>query len=189
MNIYAGNGRKLTPWLSSTQRHYNTSEHLGAIPIKQETQQQDVLDSGDPVWICGWITGFHCQTPRLRAAEFMTRFPLWKEWVIPAYNKNRVAVWCVFICVWVCLKVSVGRIGSGCRERGWRKRRVEKSEGVINQGRAQRALCARVASGSHTLFLTLTNTHTHFPQPAVTASPGEPSILRLPSVSGVSSYK
>lgn len=122
---------------------------------KQETKQQDVPDQGDPVWICGCITGCQCQRAGLRATEFTTHFPPWKEWVIPACSKNRAAVWCVFICVY--MKVSESRIGSGCTEKE-KESAVETSGGVINRRGAQRALCARVAVGSHTRSYEYTHT-------------------------------
>ena len=56
---------------------------------------------------------------------------------------------------------------------------MEKSGGVIKRGRAQRALCAGVAAGSHTRF----HTHTFLNLPPL-PPPGEPSIPKLPGVSG-----
>lgn len=47
---------------------------------------------------------------------------------------------CVYMCVCVYMKVSVGRIGSSCKEREWRKER--RVEVLQTWGCAQRALCA-----------------------------------------------
>lgn len=123
---------------------------------------------GDPVWICGCITGCHCQSPGLRAAEFTTRFPPWKEWVIPAYNKNWVAVWCVFICVRVCTwkcqwagLAAAAEKGNGIKGEQSREEWRCYKPGTCTKG----PLCWGGRWVTHSL------SHTHLPQPAATTSP------------------